>query len=133
MPLKLSPSDDEILTCVDEWVDDLQKQDYQAAYARTEHDPYYAWTPELIRAVIQGYGLPEPRRDGKIFLVSDRKKARGTKGRREVDREDVRPPAIAEVWYDLPLNGEWSDLTATFRVERRNNGCVLVLQEIHVF
>jgi len=35
--------------------------------------------------------------------------------------------------YDLPLNGNWSDLTATFRVEARADATELILQEIHVF
>jgi hypothetical protein len=34
---------------------------------------------------------------------------------------------------DAELNGEWSDLTVTFRVEETSRGTDLVLQEIHVF
>lgn len=131
--LNLNPSDDEILAIVDAWVDDLTRGDYQNAYDRTEHDPYYQWTPELMRDVIQGYGFPEPCRDGTLFHVTDVATAKGRRGRREVDRGVFPPGAFAEVWYDLPLNGEWSDLTATFRVERRGDNSALVLQEIHVF
>lgn len=34
--------------------------------------------------------------------------------------------------YDLPLNGEWSDLTAKFRVIRVDDGYCLGLQDIRV-
>jgi hypothetical protein len=128
-----SPTDEELLAFVEVWIDDLARGDYQTAYSRTEHDAYYRWTPGLMRAVIEGYGLPEPRRDGNVFHVSQRASARGMIHHRQVARDDMRPPALAEVWYDLPLNGEWSDLTATFRIERRQSGFAIVLQEIHVF
>jgi hypothetical protein len=111
----------------------LARGEYGGAFQRTEHDPYYWWTPELIRAVVQGYGLPEPHRSGRVFTVTPRKSTHGGPPRRTVDREEIRPHAMAEVWYDLPLNGEWSDLTATFRIEPRDDGSVVVLQEIRVF
>ena len=133
MHFRQNPSDEEILRFVERWIDDLAKDDYHAAYARTEHDPYFAWTPDLIRTVIQCYGSLEPRRDGGVFTVTARESALGGPPQRIVDRECVCPPAFAEVWYDLPLNGEWSDLTATFRVEPGDGGSTVVLQEIHVF
>jgi hypothetical protein len=43
------------------------------------------------------------------------------------------PWGLEDVRYDLPLNGEWSDLTATFRVEDVDGSVDLVLEEIHVF
>jgi hypothetical protein len=133
MHLSASPTDEQIVAFVEAWIDDLARGDYRAAYSRTAHDPYYAWTPDLIRAVIEGYGLPEPRRDGKIFQVTERRSAKGTCHYRTVDRENIPSSVIADVWHDLPLNGEWSDLTATFRIERGESGCVVTLQEIHVF
>jgi hypothetical protein len=133
MHLGASPTDEQILAFVEAWIDELARGDYQAAYARTAHDSYYAWTPKLIREVIEGYGLPEPRPTGKVFRVTERHLAKGKCYHRLVDRENVPASVLAEVWYDLPLNGEWSDLTATFRVERCESGCVVTLQEIHVF
>lgn len=133
MSLSESPTDSEILAVVDSWVDDLEREDYHAAYSRTEHDPYYSWTPDLIRAVVEGYGLPEPHPCGEIFKVTARQTATGKQHYRTVDRTDIPASSIAEVWYDLPLNGEWSDLTVTFRVESRGDATVLVLEQIHVF
>ena len=34
--------------------------------------------------------------------------------------------------YDLPLSGEWSDLTAQFEFLRRPSGYAVVLHDIHV-
>ena len=34
--------------------------------------------------------------------------------------------------YDIPLNGEWSDLTAQFEFKKRGDGYALVLHDIHV-
>ena len=133
MTLGDNPTDGEILALVELWIDDLAREDYATAYARTAHDPYYQWTPELMRAVVAGYGSPEPHRSGTVFRVTPRDTAVGQPHYRTVDRDAVSPPAFAEAWHDLPLNGEWSDLTATFRVEPGVVGSTIVLEEIHVF
>jgi hypothetical protein len=131
--LSSAPSDEEILTAVEVWIDDLAAEDYQAAFERTAHDPYQAWSADLVRAVISGYGLPEAHPSGEVFVVSRRVDAPGQPAHRLVDRAAATPDEIAEAWYDLPLNGAWSDLTATFSVQRRAGHAVLVLQQIHVF
>lgn len=135
MELALDATDEEILGAVEVWIDDLARGDYAAAFARTRHDPYYQWTPHGIESVIHGYGLPEPHPSGVRFVVTARDQAhtRGRPFHRVVDRDVVRESAVAEVWYDLPLNGQWSDLTATFRLERDGARLHLVLQQIHVF
>ena len=129
--LRPHPEDSEILTLVERWIDDLAAGNYEDAFARTAHDPYYAWTPALMESVIQGYGLPEPDRRGP-FRVTDRNEAIG-RCRYEVERHETPPGVAAFVSYSVPLNGEWSDLTATFRLEEKDTHSELVLQEIHVF
>jgi hypothetical protein len=54
--------------------------------------------------------------------------------RREVDRslEANDGGELHEVWYDLYLDGELSDLTATFRLVRVPQGLVLRLYDICV-
>ena len=115
---------------------------YQNAYAYTEHDEYYQWTPELIREVIYGYGLPEPHPSGEIFKVTavDLAGIENGKPSHEVNYyeeplpyEEKKAEIIGQVWYDLPLNGAWSDLTATFQILRRQTYLTLELAEIHVF
>lgn len=101
----------------------------------TAHEAYYEWTPKLVREVIEGYGLPDPRPEGP-YKITPLKSAGGELSpRHEVERFDSPTPAgdIGEVWFDLPLNGEWSDLTATFAVYPLEDKIVLALNEIHVF
>jgi hypothetical protein len=51
-------------------------------------------------------------------------------------KRDRRPKndhgEIAEVWYDLNINGLACDLTATFRVVENSDGLVVKLNDIHV-
>jgi len=129
MPLSKDPTDDEIFSFIDAWIDDLARGDYAAAYRRTKHDPYYEWTPELMQRVVEGYGLPEPHRSGRIFRVTPRASATGGPPERSIDREE----AYTVVWYNIPLNGEWSDLTATLRLEPCDAATDITLEEIHVF
>ncbi|GAA4650403.1 hypothetical protein GCM10023116_26860 [Kistimonas scapharcae] len=59
-------------------------------------------------------------------------KAAGNIGQRFVDRCVGPEGCLGFVYYELPLNGEWSDLTANFRIERKGKDRYLVLEEIHV-
>ena len=124
-------TDQDILRVVERWIDDLAEGRYDVAFERTAHDPYYEWTPDLMHAVVRGYGLPEPHRRGP-FEVTDRVSAVGHPAF-EIDRDETPPDVIAFVSHSLPLNGEWSDLTATFRLQLRAGHAELVLEEIHVF
>jgi hypothetical protein len=131
--LPRTPTDQEVLGVVERWVQDLVDLRYETAFSRTAHDPYYQWTPELIRQVIEGYGSPEPHPAGP-FVVTSPAEAQGRDRQRiAVGRNTGRPSILAHVSYNLPLNGQMSDLTATFRVEQRGDHGVLVLEEIHVF
>jgi hypothetical protein len=130
--LSINSTDEEILNHIEEWVSDLAAEDYVLAYKRTKHDPYYEWTPELIKKVINGYGLPEPHPSGETFKVTPVKEAKGETPRQEVDRGPYDGNRFGYVYYDLPLNGEWSDLTASFRLEKQDKNLVITLEEIHV-
>jgi hypothetical protein len=132
MRLLADPSDEAILAHVDAWVDLLAAGDFASAYALTDHDYYYQWSPELLRQVIAGYGSPDSHPSGNAFAVSPRNSATGGPPRRVVIREVAPPGSLAFVEYDLPLNGAWSDLTATFRVERRQGAFALILEEVYV-
>lgn len=133
MSLDELASDEEILAEVEAWIDDLTRGDYEAAFGRTEHDPYYRWTPNLLEAVVNGYGATDAHPSGARFVVTSRSTASGRPHYRRVERSSHPPHGAVEVWYDLPLNGEWSDLTVSFRVEHRESKLHLVLEELHVF
>lgn len=132
------PSDVEVLDVVRAWARLLAEEDYASAFALTEHDPYYLWTPSLIRDVIAGYGSPCDRR-GPRHRVTPIEYASGRDNPRQTitwfDRsgdERSQQARVGYVEFDLPLDGEWSDLTATFEIQRRGGRLVLVLNEIRV-
>ncbi len=130
-------SDDEILAAVRTWVDLLAREDYAGAFALTDHDAYYGWTPQLIREVIAGYGLPHDGK-GPRHRVTSIESAGGTGSRGQVTWYELPAGAsplcarVGHVELDLPLDGSWSDLTATFELRRGESGLVLVLHEIRV-
>ena len=130
--LSVNSSDEEILGYITEWVVSLAEEDYESAYKKTSHDPYYEWTPDLIKRVINGYGLPEPHPSGEIFKVTPIKEAKGETPKQEIDRGPYDGNRLGYVYYDLPLNGEWSDLTASFRLEIQGQNLDVILEEIHV-
>jgi len=133
--LTASASDQEILAVARDWAHALAAQDYERAYAVTAHDPYYAWSASLIRQVVEGYGFPEKQPAGPFRVTPLGDAKGGPRPRHKVRRYEKKAPnnAVAEAWFDLPLNGVWSDLTATFAVYPIGDELVLCLNEIHVF
>lgn len=127
------PTDNEILSFIEHWIELLADGHYEAAHQHTGHDPYFGWTPELIEAVVHGYGLPESHPSGEVFMVTPIAEAQGGPPQRQIERYDIPSGVLAEVFHSLPLNGEWSDLSATFNVIPANGGANVILQEIHVF
>src|SRR5262249_51684949 len=125
--LRPEATDDDILGLVRKWCALLAAGDYVAALALIPGDAH--WTPELLKRVITNYGSPVPRSDGKHFRVTALDTA---KGERPPDQDVEWFGDRGEVWFDLPLNGQWSDLTATFRIERRSDGIALTLDDVHV-
>ncbi|MFC1745781.1 hypothetical protein ACFL35_17445 [Candidatus Riflebacteria bacterium] len=132
MNLPINTSDKEILNYIDTWAETLAKEDYIAAFNMTEHDSYYGWTPELMGKVISGYGLPGKTKNGIVYKVTSPLTATGERYHYEVERLNSPGKLLGNIYYDLPLNGEWSDLTATFRLEKAGDYLKVILEEIHV-
>jgi hypothetical protein len=125
--MPLNANDGQILDVVREWVELLAAERYARAVEFV--DPGQVWTPALLRSVIRNYGSVEPRKDGSTFRVTSIGDAKGGPSpRHAVDRQGGR----ISVWFDLPLNGQWSDLTATFQVSETKGGLALVLDDVHV-
>ena len=133
--LPRSATDEQILTVVRRWADLLAAEQYDRAYGMTAHNSYHQWSPGLMRDVIEGYGLPEPHHRGPFRVSPVATATGGARARRKVTRRaaPAHDGEVGEVWFDLPLNGEWSDLTATFTIHELNGEVVLCLEEIHVF
>ncbi len=123
-------SDDDILHAVRQWVGLLVAERYREAYDELYHmEPLRGneLAPEDIRDIIQEYH----ELGGPLGKVTSLETATGELA----PRHDVRRSSGAKegfVWFDLPVNGEWSDLAATFNVLRHDNALVLRLENIHV-
>ena len=138
--LETLASDEQILAVVREWVEALVRDDYDVAFEITAHDPYYDWSPESMRSVIQNYGSIVPMADGSLYHVTSLADTTGESiPRHEVERMTQPRPVpnteesvIGHVFFELPLNGEWSDLAATFEVRMSKERLHLVLNDIHV-
>jgi len=127
-PLPETATDADLIAFVDRWAALMEREDYAAAYAFTEHDPYQGWTPDLIRQVVKSYG--DAREDQRVTVAgipSD------ITQRKAVSRWDENKyGVVGEVWYDLNIDGVASDLTATFAIVRAPGGLVVRLSDIHV-
>ncbi|HEU0300529.1 MAG TPA: hypothetical protein VFR37_13760 [Longimicrobium sp.] len=127
-PLASTVTDEELIAFVDEWAALLEQEDYDAAFAHTDHVPQMGWTPELLRDAIQGYGGANAGQrvtvDGVPTEVAQRK---------EVDRWPANDHGVfGEIWYDLNIDGRASDLTATFALQHTDGGVAVLLDDIHV-
>jgi len=144
MPLKLnSKSREDIEKAVLHWIDLLSREKYIEAFELTFHDPYYQWTPLLLESVINGYGLPEEANE-EIYKVTAPGTAIFARNHRvykdvmffdrPLNRKKNLPnmKAIGRIDYDLPLNGHWSDLTASFIILQGQDFFALELNDIHV-
>jgi hypothetical protein len=128
-PLPPDASDEQILDVVRRWVDHLAHERYDDALQVV--DVREPWTSELLETVIRNYGSIDPMYDGSTWRVTPLETASGgrPRPRHDVDRCD---DGRAFVWFDLPLNGSWSDLTALFDVVPKEDGLHVVLDDVHV-
>jgi hypothetical protein len=127
-------SDEELLAAIDQWVELVADEHYDDALAFLPARDY--WTPDLLSRVIRGYGLLEAHPSGTSFRVTSPTTAGpGSKTRyRQVDRwpEPNQIGTVGVLQYDLPLNGQWSDVTALFDLRPHDDILDLVLDDIHV-
>ena len=129
-------SEPEIVAAVESWVSLLEAGEFARALAMT---PPTAddWSPGLLRALVTYYGLPYPNAYNDTYRVTPIAQAVGTP-RIELERFDApvareHGSVIGELWYNLPLNGEWSDLTAAFDLVVSGERLALRLDQVHVF
>jgi hypothetical protein len=126
--LPSNASDDDLIRFIDYWAELMEQENYVAAYGYTQHIAEMKWSPELIRQAVKSYGRSDPVQ--KVTLAG---KPTDITQRKEVSRfTKNRYGEIAEIWYDINLDGYASDLTATFRVVEAEDGLVIKLNDIHV-
>jgi hypothetical protein len=137
--LSLQATNAEILDTVRDWVELLAQERYNEAFQMLYHPENDYWTAELIRTVVANYGSIEPLKGGSTYRVTsltDRSLTQHPNPYQNVwrygDNAQRDKNHIGDVHFGLPLNGEWSDLTAIFNIVRLNDTLTLQLDDIHV-
>ena len=140
MPVVLSSrTDAAVLDLIERWIALLVEERFEEAVAML--GPSGTWTSDLLATVIQNYGSVEPRDDWHAFSVTaPMATTKGGDSRFEVvwcnppvtHRLDYAPDLLGHARYDLPLDGVWSDVTASFDVLELAEGAVLALDDVHV-
>jgi hypothetical protein len=125
-------TDAEIRDAIRQWIDLLAADRYEDAHEMLFRFPDDEWTPDTMRTVVRHYGFIEPRPDGQTFRVTAR--AEAVQKRRRGPAEDVEwwEDGGGVAHFDLPLNGEWSDVTAIIDIVKQGKERVLHLDDIHV-
>ena len=134
--LPRNSTDEQILDVVRAWVELLAQERHEEAFQMLRYQSSELWSPELIKNVITNYGFIEPCADGAMFKVTSLKDNPGGKPFYEVYWYGADPNRPAEYLgmaaFNLPLNGEWSDVTAMFDIVEEDGQLVLELDDIHV-
>jgi hypothetical protein len=142
--MKLLPAqatDAEILAACREWVDlaaDGRLADaIEMLHIPARYDESQHWTTESLRRYVGNYGSWDPWPDGRTWEITPVDSARAPD-----DQPNFQPhadlirfdadPRSGSAELDLPLNGEWSDLTAQFEFEPVGDGTGLSLYDLHV-
>ena len=97
-----------------------------------EPNCYGIGTPDLIKETVNETFSPHTRfyiyhPEGPVFTdPSELKK------QRDIEAIEFSDGSGYAFDYDIPLNGEWSELTAQFEFLKRPNGYSVVLHDLHV-
>jgi hypothetical protein len=129
-PFPASVTDAELIEFMDRWASLLEQGDYDAAFAFTDHIPACGMTAALIREIVNWSRYPfDPNR--RVTLDC----GRTFKTERKVVRRWPEPTDdgfFGEIWYSLNIDGEASDLVATFLLKSSLDGVSVHLQYIEV-
>lgn len=123
----------DVINFVRKFVNLLAEEKYVEAFEMTYNNLEREMSPDLIKALIEGYGFAEPVENNTEppLRVTHLSKMNVPEPKHQIDWYKSERE-IGAVHYDLPLNGEWSDLTAIFDIYNVENGIALSLYDIHV-
>ncbi len=129
--LPADASDEDILEAVYEWIGLLAEERYEQAYhffVNSEHNPWH-WSPQLLKRVIRTHGSYHEQEIDTVTALE--KTTGGLEPRHDVNRDDDNERQ-GYIWFDLPLNGKWSDLTAVLTFRVINQRLIIELESIEV-
>src|SRR5262249_9566318 len=149
MTLRPDATDADLLAVVGGWVDLLAAGEYaqaQALLVRVEQERH--WPPERVAAGVPPYpprppgpragaggGGPRAQAEGAVRVTPVRQaRVADLLPRHAVSRwgPGCRPGVVGDIHFDLPINGAWSDLMATFFFRRVPGGLALELWDLQV-
>ncbi len=147
--LPIDAKDAEIRDVLAAWTELMAQERYKEALELIPYDTlhYYEdneWTPELLASVVYGYGVAGHTREeilkdfGCLYKVTSLKDMADKD--RILDSIDINYDCkwlkgndIAEIWYDVPLNGVQSDLTGRFLLRKTDDRhMTLIFEDLHV-
>jgi hypothetical protein len=132
--LPKNSTENDIINLIGEFVNLLAEEKYVEAFELTYHT-FDHMSPGWIKKLIEGYGIDEPADE--VFRVTSLEKMKNQSPRiyfywyDSIDDDEISRE-IGCVEYFLPINGEWSDLMATFYVHELESGVALSIYNIHV-
>ena len=115
---------DETTSFVRNWIKLLSQGRFDEAFAQIDEPNQYGikWTAGKFLKVISDYSR------GKKYKIDNPDLING----------DGRPSLVAfknasgySFDYDLPLNGNWSDLTLQFEFQKRSEDFAVILHDVH--
>jgi hypothetical protein len=110
VPLPATVTVADLIAFADGWAALIEREDYAAEYAYTDHIPEMRCTPEFMRQVVKSYG--DAREDQRVTFAGV---PRDVSQHKQGDRWDAnRYGEVGEIGYDLNIDGVASDLSATF-------------------
>ncbi len=125
-----------VLQVVEAWIDLWAASGTKAAFTAIALDGYEVWTPERLDLALASYRPLELYPGTRSFKVTspDAAITLGHVPTREVKWYNPEKTGLAgDVSFDLPLNGQWSDLLVEFNIWVNGEGsedCVLALDEV---
>jgi hypothetical protein len=131
--LSLDSKTTDLLKFVERWFGLMAEGRVDAALSQLDEPNAYgiSWTKEAIERLLSetlGRGrYLEKHPEGPRFTAPD-----AATGKPRADVLAFDDGSGYSVEHDVPLNGEWSDLTAQFEFLRREAGYAVVLHDLHV-
>ncbi len=141
--LPVDARNQDILQWVRAWVDLLAEERYEAACNALYRPPGDQATPEMIERAIRHYGsaTEEGQEDRAVYKVTPIETTAPPNHPLNQDQEGVLrwgggeaaiPTAVGVVHFDLPLNGEWSGLTAILSIHEIDASLIFSLDDLRV-